>query len=141
MGANVLVEGLELELAGGTIRAASADRGEEAVHRQLDSVPRARHLGEVAIVDRDSRVRKAGGVFNDMLYDENIGSHVAWGNGYPTTFDGALSMGADDRVQAGLNQAATHVDVVVGSPDVELDGLDSSGHVTPVLRGDEFVLS
>jgi aminopeptidase len=141
MGANVLVEGLMLELSDGSIRSASAQQGEEAVHRQLESVPRARHLGEVAVVDKDSRVRAAGHAFNDMLYDENVGCHVAWGNGYPTTFDGALGLSADDRVKEGLNQAATHVDVVVGSPDVELDGLDSSGHVTPVLRGDEFVLS
>jgi aminopeptidase len=140
-GLNVLVEGLELELADGTVRGAKAARGEQAVHDQLDSVPRARHLGEVAIVDGGSRVKRTGLVFQDMLYDENVGCHVAWGMGYSTSFRGAQQATPEERIRAGLNQSATHVDVVVGSPDVEVDGIDADGAVTPILRGDAFVLS
>ncbi|GAA2725524.1 aminopeptidase [Cellulomonas aerilata] len=137
---STLVEGLSLELSDGAIRAAHADRGEAAVRRELDTVPRARHLGEVAIVDGSSRVRRAGLAFRDMLFDENVGSHIAWGNGYPTTFAGAEDLDPDARVAAGLNQAPTHVDVVVGSPEVEVDGLDAAGRAVPILRGDAFVL-
>jgi aminopeptidase len=110
------------------------------VHHQLDSVPRARHLGEVAIVDGDSRVRRTQLTYRDMLFDENSASHVAWGAGFPTTIEGGTDLDAQQRIDAGVNQSATHVDVVVGSPDVEIDGIGADGHVTPVLRGDEFVL-
>jgi aminopeptidase len=137
---NTLVDGLKLELADGEIRAASAERGEQAVQTQLEKVPRARHLGEIAIVDGDSAVRRTGLVYSDMLYDENVGSHVAWGNGFPTTIDRGVDLSPDERIAAGVNQANTHVDIVVGSPDVEIDGLDALGHAVPITRGDTFVL-
>jgi len=127
-----------------------ARRGEAAVHQQFDAIPRARHLGEVAIVDSDSRVRRTSLTFDDMPYDENVGSHVVWGMGFPTTcWDRSWPRGTSTTVlhstltsasRAGLNQSGTHVDAVVGSPDVEIDGLEPSGHVVPITRGDTFVL-
>lgn len=137
---NTLVDGLHLELADGTIRAASAERGEAAVHTQLDTIPRARHLGEIAIVDGDSAVRRTGLTYSDMLFDENAGSHVAWGAGFATTMERGDQLSAEERIDAGLNQANTHVDVVVGSPQVEIDGIYPDGRAVPITRGDVFVL-
>lgn len=137
---NTLVEGLRLEFGDGSIRTAAAARGEQAVHAQLDTVARARHLGEVAIVDADSAVRRTGLTYSDMLFDENAGSHIAWGAGFPTTMDRGAELSPDERVSSGLNQSATHVDIVVGSPDVEIDGIDTDGRRVPITRGDTFVL-
>jgi aminopeptidase len=134
------VDGLRLELRDGEVAQATALVGEDAVRRQLASIPRARHLGEVAVVDGGSRVRRTGLTFADMLYDENAGSHIAWGNGFPTTFPGAVELTTQQRIDAGLNQSATHVDVVVGGAGVELDGIAADGTATPILRGDTFVL-
>ena len=83
-----IVEDLEIELRDGTITGARASRGEAEVQKQFELIPRSRHLGEVAIVDSDSRVATTGLVYKDMLYDENVGSHIAWGMGYPAAFDG-----------------------------------------------------
>ena len=140
-GVNVLVEGLELELADGTVKGARASRGEQVVHAQMDSVPGARHLGEIAIVDGDSAVRRTDLTYGNMLYDENIGSHVAWGNGFPTSFAGGLEATPEQLREAGMNSSPTHVDVVVGSPDVEIDGIQADGTAVPVTRGDVFVLA
>ncbi|WP_151084112.1 aminopeptidase [Nocardioides cynanchi] len=135
-----MVEDLQLELRDGTITGVKAARGEQEVQQQFELIPRSRHLGEVAIVDSDSRVATTGLVFKDMLYDENVGSHVAWGMGYPSAFRGGLELDAEQRIAAGLNQANTHVDIVIGSPEVQIDGYHADGSVVPVTRGDEFVL-
>ncbi len=140
-GLNVLVEGLELELADGTVKGARATRGEDVVQKQMDSVPNARHLGEVAIVDGDSAVRRTNLTYGDMLYDENIGSHVAWGSGFPVGFERGLEMSVDELREAGMNSSPTHVDVVVGSPEVEIDGIQADGTTVPLTRGDVFVLA
>ncbi|HEX5090925.1 MAG TPA: aminopeptidase [Nocardioides sp.] len=135
-----MVEDLELELRDGTITGVRASRGEAEVQQQFELIPRSRHLGEVAIVDADSRVASTGLVYKDMLYDENVGSHIAWGMGYPAAFRGALELSPEERIDSGLNQANTHVDIVVGSPEVQIDGIHADGSVVPVTRGDEFVL-
>lgn len=138
---NALVEGLELELASGAIVSARAARGEAQVQAQLDAVPRSRHLGELAIVDGGSRVRSTGVLFRDILFDENAGCHLAWGQGFAFCFDGAVAMTAQERIDAGLNQSPVHVDIVVGGPDVEVDGLDATGQASAIVRADEFMLS
>jgi aminopeptidase len=139
MGAEV--EGLELELRDGQIVGATADRGEEAVRAQFDRVPRARHLGEVSIVDGDSRVRETGLLFKDMLYDENVGSHIAWGAGFPFAWENGVAMTPEERIASGLNQSATHVDIVVGSPDVQIEGIHADGSTVPIVEGNTFVLT
>ncbi|WP_456824555.1 aminopeptidase [Cellulomonas sp. P5_E12] len=84
---------------------------------------------------------RTGLTFRDMLFDENIGSHVAWGHGYPTTFEGARELDPAQRVEAGLNQSPTHVDVVIGGPEVEIDGLDVNGGAVSIVAGGEFALT
>ncbi|WP_353828034.1 aminopeptidase [Agromyces sp. SYSU T0242] len=130
----VLVEGLTLTFERGRIVDATAERGLDAVVAQLDSDPNARRLGEVALVDGASRVRRAGVLFHDMLYDENAGSHIAWGQGFPMVVpDGDSSVGVN-RV------SAVHTDVVVGGPDVSIAGVAGDGRVIPIITDDEWVL-
>jgi aminopeptidase len=140
MSMNTLVENLRLEVADGTITGAQASRGEDAVRAQFDAIPRSRHFGEIAIVDKDSAVKRSGLVYQDMLYDENAGSHVAWGTGFPFNIPGSDRLKPDERIDQGLNQSSTHVDIVIGSPEVEIDGIGRDGAVTPITRGDTFVL-
>jgi aminopeptidase len=136
-----IVEDLELELRDGEIVGAKAAHGEAQVQAQFEHIPRARYLGEVAIVDSDSRVADTGLVFKDMLYDENVGSHIAWGMGFAFSHQGAMEKSPQERIESGLNQSGTHVDIVVGSPEVQIDGIHADGSVVPVTRGDEFVLT
>jgi aminopeptidase len=136
-----LVEDLALEIRDGTITGATAARGEQAVQAQFELIPRSRHFGEVAIVDADSAVASTGLVYKDMLFDENVGSHVAWGLGYTLGMDGSLDLTPEQRIAEGLNQSDTHVDIVIGSPEVQIDGIHADGSVVPVTRGDEFVLT
>ncbi|WP_165821163.1 aminopeptidase [Nocardioides gansuensis] len=139
-GMGTVVEDLAIGLHDGTIVGATAARGEEAVRAQLDSVARAKHLGEVSIVDGDSRVRETGLLFKDVLYDENVGSHIAWGNGFAFAWENGIEMTPEQRIESGLNQSGTHVDIVVGSPEVQIEGIGADGSVVPIVEGNEFVL-
>ena len=135
-----LVDGLALEVRDGEVRGARAERGEEAVHAQFDLIPRSRHFGEVAIVDADSAVATTGLVYKDMLFDENVGSHIAWGMGYTTAMDDTIDLTPEQRIDEGLNQSNTHVDIVIGSPEVQIDGIHADGSTVAVTRGNRFVL-
>jgi aminopeptidase len=139
-GTGSLVEGLVVTFEGGRIVDVQADTGADLVRAQLDTDEGARRLGEVSLVDGTSRVRAAGVVFHDTLYDENAGCHVAWGTGFPFAVRGGLAMAPEERESRGLNSSAVHTDVVVGGPGVSVDGLLADGTVVPIITDDAWVL-
>ena len=137
----VLVEDLEVTFADGRIVGATASHGSDAVRAQLDSDEGARSLGEISLVEGSSRVRAAGVTFHDTLYDENTGCHVAWGQGFPFCVPEGLSMTSDDLHDVGLNFSASHTDVVIGGPGVDVDGVTLDGTVIPLIKDDAWALT
>jgi aminopeptidase len=97
------------------------------------------HLGEVALVDGTSPIGRSGRVFNDILFDENATCHIALGNGYSFTVPD-LPSDRDGRAQRGFNLSGIHQDLMIGGPEVAVDGLDAAGNATPILRDDVWVL-
>jgi aminopeptidase len=135
-----LVEGLRLRFEAGRIVEADADRGADAIRAQLASDDRAPFLGEVALVDGSSRVRRAGVVFHDTLFDENVAAHIAWGAAYAEALEGADRLDAEGRIAAGLNEATVHTDVAIGAADVAIEGLAADGTIVPIIIDDRWVL-
>jgi aminopeptidase len=133
-----LVTGLRAEFKDGAITSVSADSNVEVVRAQLEA-PGSRHLGEVSLVDRDSRVASAGIVFHNTLFDENAGCHVAYGQGFPFCVPGGTEMSLEDRAAAGLNASTVHTDVVVGGEGLTVTGRGAGGTVK-IIRDDEWVL-
>ena len=137
--AGQLVTGLRVTFAGGRITEVTADSGAEVVRAQLDSDEGARHLGEVSLVDRDSRIAQAGIVFHNTLFDENAGCHVAWGQSFPFAVEGGLQATPEQRIAQGLNNSAVHTDVVIGGDGITVTGKGPKGTVT-IIRNDEWSL-
>jgi aminopeptidase len=133
-----LVEGLELRFAGGEIVEVRARSGEAAVRTDLGLDDGAKRLGEVALVDASSRVGDAGVIFRNTLYDENAAAHIAWGSAIPWALD---HMPVEEHAAAGLNESATHVDFMVGAPEVEIDGVEPGGAAVPILRDGAWQLA
>lgn len=137
--AGQLVEDLRLTFADGRITEVSATTGADLVRSQLDTDPGARSLGEVALVDKESRIAQAGVVFHNTLFDENAGCHVAWGQSFPFAVDKGLELTPDERYALGLNNSSVHTDVVVGGDGLSVTATTPNGPVV-LLRDDIWLL-
>ncbi len=134
-----VVEGLTVTFSGGRIADVAATAGAETVRAQLDTDEGARSLGEVSLVDRDSRIAKAGILFHNMLFDENAACHVAWGQSFPFSVADGLAKTDEERYEIGLNRSAVHTDVVIGGDGIAVTGTGPKGTVE-IIRDDEWVL-
>ena len=133
------VEGLRLRFEGGRVVEVDADRGAEAVRARLQTDAGAVRLGEVALVDGTSPIGRSGRVWGDILFDENATCHIALGNGYSFTVPD-LPSDPEGRAARGFNLSDIHQDLMIGGPEVAVDGLDAAGNATPILRDDVWML-
>jgi len=126
----LVVEGLSLRFERGGIVDVQASTGEEIVRSHIATDEGASLLGEVALVDGDSRVGQLGTTFYNTLLDENATCHIAYGASFPKA----------TNFQPGGNTSSVHADLMIGGPQVDVDGLDRDGWRTPILREDAWVL-
>lgn len=122
-----IISGIRVEFSGGRAVRIDADEGAEALRSVVATDDGASQLGEVALVDGHGRVGPLETVFYDTLLDENAASHLALGSGYEHPVESA-----EDKAR--INRSGVHVDFMIGSPEVAVDGIDRDGTAVPVLR-------
>jgi aminopeptidase len=135
-----VVRDLELRFENGRVVEAKASSGADVVREQLDTDEGARFLGELALVDGESRVGQTGITFFDTLFDENATCHIAYGEGLVNNVEGADEQDEEERVANGLNHSAIHTDFMIGGPEVAVDGVAKDGSEVPLIRDDRWVL-
>jgi aminopeptidase len=126
-----LVTGLRVRFEGGRAVEIDADSGADTLRQLTSRDDGGERLGEVALVDRESRIGQLGTIFYDTLLDENAACHIALGQAYGVSV-------ADDRDRERINRSEIHVDFMIGADDVAVTGVTADGTEVPLLRGGEW---
>jgi aminopeptidase len=135
-----IVRDLEVRFAGGEAIDVKASTGADAVRGQMDVDGFGRRLGEVALVDGESRVGQTGITFFDTLFDENATCHIAYGSAVTFGIDDIQGLTPDELRERGINVSSIHTDFMIGGPEVAVDGQTADGKTVPILREDEWQL-
>lgn len=133
-----LIENIRFELKEGRIVKATATENEELLNSAISVDEGAAYLGEVALVPYDSPIRNTQVLFYNTLFDENAACHFAFGEAYPSTVEGALDWDRETKLANGVNVSNTHVDFMVGTKDLSIDGYTQDGVAVPVFRDGNF---
>jgi aminopeptidase len=133
------IEDFSLTFRDGRVVDFRAKQGEASLRQALDTDEGARFLGEIALVPHSSPISRTGRVFGYVLIDENAASHIALGKAYAFSLDGGTQMDDAQFKAAGGNLSSLHLDFMIGSGAMAVDGITPTGESEPIMRGGEWV--
>ena len=118
----------------------TAEVGYDALKGLLSADEGVLSLGEIALIGKKSPIAESGILFFNTLFDENASCHLAFGASYPTTVKGGTAMTTEQLAEHGMNSSLQHVDFMVGTKDIDIDGIGFDGTVVPLFRDGEWVI-
>lgn len=133
-----LIDDIRMRFEAGRIVDVKASRGEDVLVKAMDSDEGGRRIGEVALVPHSSPISKSGILFLNTLFDENAASHIALGQCYSDAFRDGGTVSAEEVERRGGNKSVIHIDWMIGSDRIDIDGIGQDGSVTPVMRQGEW---
>jgi aminopeptidase len=133
-----LIENIRCRFEGGRIVEATATAGEDVLNKLISTDDGARRLGEVALVPASSPIAASGILYWSTLFDENAASHIALGQAYSTCLIGGEKMTDAELAALGANDSLIHVDWMIGSAEMDIDGIAANGASEPLMRAGEW---
>ncbi len=133
-----MIEGIHVRFERGRIVELKATKGEEVLKKLIETDDGARRLGEVALVPHSSPIASSGLVFFNTLFDENAASHIALGQAYSGCLRDGDKLTPDQLAAKGVNDSLIHVDWMIGSDKLDIDGVTDTGAVEPLMRQGEW---
>jgi len=134
-----LIEGISVRFEAGKIVRADAARGGQVLQRMIETDDGARRLGEVSLVPHSSPIASSGLLFMNTLFDENAACHIALGQAYSNCLQGGDKLTPQELAARGANESLIHVDWMIGSNQIDVDGISAAGTAEPVMRAGEWV--
>src|SRR5579863_7277981 len=134
-----MIEGIQVRFERGRIVEAHASRGEEVLQKLIATDDGAGRLGEVALVPHSSPIASSGITFFNTLFDENAASHIALGQAYSSCLRNGDKLTKEELAARGANESLIHVDWMIGSDNLDIDGITASGIAEPRMRRGEWV--
>ncbi|WP_156011039.1 aminopeptidase [Streptococcus ruminantium] len=135
-----IIEGIKVTFKDGEIVDVSAEKGDEVMKKLVFDNAGARGLGEVALVPDESPISQSGVTFFNTLFDENASNHLAIGSAYAFSIEGGTEMSQEELKEAGLNRSDVHVDFMIGSNQMNIDGIRADGTRVPIFRDGEWAI-
>ena len=134
-----LIEEIAVRFEGGKVVEAHAKTGQAVLERMLSTDDGAGRLGEVALVPHSSPISASGLLFSNTLFDENAACHIAMGQAYSTCLEGGDTASPEELAARGANESLIHVDWMIGSGALDIDGVAATGQREPLMRAGEWV--
>lgn len=129
-----IIDRFSITFENGKIVGVKAEEGEEILKRLVDTDEGSHYLGEVALVAYNSPISQSNILFYNTLFDENASNHLAIGSAYAFCIEGGKNMSPEELKENGLNESITHVDFMIGSAEMDIDGIFADGKSEPVFR-------
>jgi aminopeptidase len=133
-----LVEDFRLTFSEGKVIDAQAKQGISLLNDLISTDEGSSRIGEIALVPNSSPISQSGKLFYNILIDENAASHIALGYAYRSSIDGGVNMTEDEFKEAGANLSGIHIDFMVGSADLNVDGVLKNGVFEPIMKKGEW---
>ncbi|WP_341300464.1 aminopeptidase [Lysinibacillus sp. FSL H8-0500] len=133
-----IIDNFTLTFKEGRIIAVKAEQGQEILTALIETDEGARYLGEVALVPHQSPISQANLLFYNTLFDENASNHLAIGRAYAFCIEGGKEMTSEELMMNGLNQSLTHVDFMIGSNNMNIDGITHDHQKEPIFRNGDW---
>jgi aminopeptidase len=134
-----MIEDIAVRFEGGRIVDAKARTGTDVLRKVLETDEGAARLGEVALVPYSSPISRSGLLFYNTLFDENAASHIALGQSYSKCIRDGGRLKEDELAARGANRSLIHIDWMIGSDEIDVDGLAQDGSSEPLMRSGEWV--
>ncbi|MEH7437822.1 aminopeptidase [Neobacillus drentensis] len=129
-----IIDRFSITFENGRIVGYQAEQGEEILKRLVETDEGSHYLGEVALVPYNSPISQSNVLFFNTLFDENASNHLAIGSAYAFCIEGGKKMSSEELAENGLNESLTHVDFMIGSPQMDIDGITADGKSEPIFR-------
>ena len=135
-----VIDNFSITFKNGKVVDYKAEIGYDALKGILTADEGVLSLGEIALIGKNSPIAQSGILFYNTLFDENASCHLAFGASYPTTVKNGNSLTAEELSERGMNSSIQHVDFMVGTKDMDIDGIDHEGNIVPLFRDGEWII-
>ena len=135
-----VIDGFSLTFKEGKVADFSAEKGYETLKGILETDEGATHIGEVALIGKNSPIAQSKTLFYNTLFDENASCHLALGKAYPTTIFGGDKMSEEELKAHGANDSLTHVDFMIGTDDLSVTGVKKNGEKVELFKDGEWTI-
>lgn len=135
-----VIKDISLTFKNGKITGFSASEGYGVLKGLIETDEGTKSLGEVALIGKSTPIAQSGIIFFNTLFDENASCHLAIGKAYPTTVKNGADMSAKELKAHGLNDSVEHVDFMIGTDDLIIDGVKKDGKTVRIFENGDWVI-